>query len=179
MNSIFSKITAMLIISLCFAKVKAQEIDNGLSEEQYKVIESLFSNRGIDFTIYYQTIDFKSWIELIDLRFKQNTIPCSFEESSLQEIVGELKVAASGISIKTIEQDRLPSNVELTQNLLKKNNSRSYYPTRSISEPIIINDYAYIFDKQNNAETLILFKRDKLNGWAIKCFIEFYLVITD
>jgi single-stranded DNA-specific DHH superfamily exonuclease len=180
MNSLSIYIISFLSMILLVLNVHAQESDNRLSDDQYKVVESLFSgNTSQKITIFHNTIDFKSWIELIELKFKQNAIPCSFEESALEEIIKEFKIAASAISIKTIEQNRLPFNVELTQSLLKERKNGLNYSTRSISEPIIVGNNAFVFNKQHNEETLILFKKDNKKRWVFNCFVEFYLVIDD
>lgn len=177
-NFIFKGILVLLFI--CLTNIaKSQEKNNRLSDEQYRVIEAMYSKGKSEIIIFNETIDYKSWINLIKPEFEGNYSSCPFEDPHFPKIYERLILMTSTISIKKIEQSQLPPNIKLSKNSLQTNELGHLYPTRRISEPLIINNYAFVFDKTENAELLFLFKKDKEKGWEWKCFIECYVVFID
>lgn len=180
MNKWFLKLTVFFLIDLIVLNGFCQKKENKLNDEQYLVLEYLFtSGNSEDVLLLNSTIDFKTWIELIDLKFKQNAIPCFQNNNPILGDYNELKNKFRTISIKFLEQNRMSSGVKLTNELLFRGLDGNWYPTRAISEPIIVGDYAYVFNKQFNEESLIILKKENDEGWVFNCFVEFYLVLND
>jgi hypothetical protein len=179
MTNLISKRIFILIL-ICLAHMaNAQENDNRLSDEQYRVIQAMYSKGNNETIIFNETIDYKSWINLIQPDLEDNYSSCPFEDPNFPKIVDALRIKATAISIMKIEQTKLPSNIKLSENSLQTNELGFLYPTRRISEPIIIDNYAFVFDKTENAELLFFFRKDENKGWEWKCFIECFVVFID
>lgn len=168
----------LITLSILPLLVKGQ-VENHLSEDQYSVIKAMYSQTDAITVIFNETTDYKSWINLIQPDLEDNYSSCPFEDLNFPKIVEALRIKVTAISIMKIEQTKLPSNIKLSKNSLQTNELGLLYPTRRISQPIIIDNYAFVFDKTENAELLFFFKKEENKGWEWKCFIECYLVIND
>lgn len=171
----------IIIVILLFSSFLASNkcISQELSEDQYNIINSLYSINKNETIIHNKTIDYKSWINLIKSNIEDNNSTCEFDNGQFSIILDRLKNKISSISIKELDPKRLSPNIKLSSEEIQQNSDKKQYPIRSISEPIIIDNFAFIFQKQQFEEFLLIFAKDDKNNWEWKCFIACYLIIVD
>lgn len=170
---------AFTISILAPFSVFGQDSSKNLSDEQYEIINSFYSNINDTIIIYHETIDYKSWINLIKPKIEDNYSTCPFQDLTFSETVKALQLKVSVISRKKIEQEKLVKNVLISNNSFKETELNQPIPTTSISEPLVVGNYAFLFQKKENEELLFLFTKSEKNTWEWKCFITCYLVIND
>ena len=158
-------ISNLLLSNYSFGQEKKLQ----LSISQYEVINVLYS-QGVD--LFYETIDLKLWIHLMneeDLqRFKVAT--CDFSDPNFSKTLTILEQRISMISSKKINPSKLHREIILNEDFNPQ--------LISITEPIIIDDYAFVFQIGKGYESVRILKRKK-TGWDTNCFLEFYFVLSD
>lgn len=179
MNKVFIKILILNIYIFAPISLFGQDSSKNLSEEQYEIINSLYSKSDDRNIIYHETVDYKSWINLIEPELEDNFSTCTFQDLSFFETIEALKLKVSVISPKIIDQERLLKKVLISNSSYQQTEIGHSIPTTSISEPLIVGNYAFMFQKRENEELLFLFIKNDKKVWEWKCFITCYLVIND
>lgn len=163
----------ILILTPLFTEAQNKEV---LTKEQYKVIEDSFKNSGKEFTrIFYQTIDYKSWVHLLygDYYREERGIGlCFFKDTQLEWAIDQLINQVMNIQVKELDPKKLSKRFVLVKDL----NEDSYL---SITEPIIVGNYSFILYKYPYSESLKIQKKNQNEDWAYECSIPLYVVFVD
>lgn len=173
-KNVIKAICLLAIITLPI-QVVAQD-SSQLTKEQYKVIEGAFKNSGKEYTrIFFQTIDYKSWVHLLssaEKRQPEGVGLCTFTNSNLEAAMHELIYQVIGIQVKKLNQTKLGKRFVLVQDLTEA-------PYLSITEPMIVGEYAFILFKYANSESLSVLKKNSEENWVYECSIPLFVVFID
>jgi hypothetical protein len=147
-----------------------------LTDEQYQVIEGAYKNSASEHTrIFFKTIDFKSWVGLLNseyLRDDKGIVFCIFDDPEMEKAFDSIPSLVRNIEVKNLDPKKLGKRFRFIKDLQEK-----YY--LSISEPMIVGNYAFIFYQRKYSEGLIVLKRNELDEWERACGVPFYTVLTD
>jgi hypothetical protein len=179
MTNVFISKMAVAIFMIAPLSVTGQKSPNSLSDKQYEIINSFYSKSADPNILYHETIDYKSWINLIKPSLEDNYSTCPFQDLSFSETVKALQLKVSVISLKKIDQERLLTKVKLSDKSFQNTETGDSIPTTSISEPLIVGKYAFMFQKKEHEELLLIFTKNDEDVWEWRCFITCYLVIND
>ncbi|MHA7129561.1 hypothetical protein [Algoriphagus namhaensis] len=153
----------------------AQQKDK-LTKEQYKVIEESFKNSGKDETrLFFQTIDYKSWVHLLYgtyYRDENGIGTCTFDDPQLKSAVDQMINHVMNIEVNEFNPKKLGKRFVLIKDLKDQ-------PYLSLTEPIIIENYAFLLFKYTDSESLEIQKRNDKGGWDYECSIPLYVVFVD
>lgn len=173
-QSVINKIAIVALIMIPFfteAQTKKE-----LTKEQYKVIEDSFKNSGKESTkIFYQTIDYKSWVHLLYgdyYREKRGIGLCSFEDPQLERSIDQLSGHVMNIQVKDLNPKKLSKRFIFVMDLKED----TYL---SITEPVIVGNYSFILFKYRYSESLRIQKRNQNGDWEYECSIPLYAVFID
>jgi hypothetical protein len=163
-RSVINKIAIVALLMIPFfteAQTKKE-----LKKEQYKVIEDSFKNSGKESTkIFYQTIDYKSWVHLLYgdyYREKRGIVLCSFEDPQLERSIDQLSDHVMNIQVKELNPKKLSKRFILIKDL----KDDSYL---SVTEPIIIGNYSFMLFKYQYSESLEVQKKNQNGDWEYEC----------
>ncbi|MCK7590507.1 hypothetical protein M0G43_07985 [Subsaxibacter sp. CAU 1640] len=150
------------------------ENQNVMSDEAYELINNLFDSKD-DVGIYKLTDFSKTWMYLMSPNQLDNLMgpPCNdgnklikwseiFSDEDFKSIIEKI------INSTPLELDRKRLNAHITLEDSFEPIGKSYKTVSSISQPIIINNYAIIKRSGLKGESIIVAK--KLNGtWKVVC----------
>lgn len=159
----FKSVIITLILLFFFFQTHAQE-DNkyNWTVEQYEFVNQVYGeNSKYSKKVYLNTEISKDWInEFLYDRNENGIGTCSFEESSFGVELDRLKEIKFGDNC--IDKKKLPKKVTLIKGTSKKNHL-------NISQPIIINHYAFVYTLTSSYEAVEIYINDH-SGWKFKCF---------
>ncbi|WP_336066510.1 hypothetical protein [Mesoflavibacter sp. CH_XMU1404-2] len=171
----------ILLISLliCFSS-NHSNISENITDEQYKIINDLFSNEKNKKELYTYTDYSKTWaFTLLNYESLKNLLgpPCTKDGLIVkwENIFSnkELKMLRDKIAhhkVMKLDNNKLSKNISLKKTIDDK--------TIIISVPEIINNYSVVKISGNKGELIIVAKKVN-NKWEIICRKWVYQVIDD
>ncbi len=146
-----------------------------LNDEEYRVINNLFTNESTNVKLYYLTDFSKTWSYLMSSTQLDNLLgpPCNngekvikwediFSESDFKKIKDEI-ITSKPVYLNS---DKLDSSFILVDNLL--NSDETYNAVSIISKPIIIRDLAIVKRSSLNGDVIIIAKKN-IDKWEVIC----------
>jgi hypothetical protein len=142
-----------------------------LCEEEHKIIDSSFKKSTKEsIQIYYQTIGFESWMELIwdkDNRREDGIGLCVFDDPEMERAFEKLRGLVGDLLVKSLVKEKLGKRYKLVKNTRKDN-------FLFLSEPITIGNYSFLFRKSKSTKSLLVQERSLENDWNPKCVVTLY-----
>ncbi|MDE0560965.1 hypothetical protein OU792_13275 [Algoriphagus sp. NF] len=144
-----------------------------ISEEQYEVLKAFFSNQKANrIKLHYKTIGDPSWIDfLLEEKWEKGVQLCSFKDEMLPASIEQLPELSSQLSQKFLDKRMLGAKIKLTKKLDKET-------VQFISEPIIIQDYAFLLTREYESHAVQIYHYDPARGWKYECSAYSYYVIS-
>ncbi|PZX58404.1 hypothetical protein LV84_01612 [Algoriphagus ratkowskyi] len=145
--------------------IATQQSNAQLSEEQYKVLSSMYDGTSVE--LFEYTIEAKLWSKFLnskDLDFYK-IATCYFFDDDFMIASQEVEAKLWGARSKRLEKKKLPDAIELIES----------YELASvrITEPVIVGKYAFVFQEaEDNQFLFILIKED--NIWSWQCYLQLY-----
>jgi hypothetical protein len=167
----------LLMQMCCMLHFESQaQTDQKLTKEQYQVIEGAFKNSASEYTrIFFKTIDFKSWVVLLNSEYLLDDKGigfCIFDDPELEKAFDSLPNLVRNIEVKNLDPKKLGNRFRFIKDVQEK-----YY--LSISEPMIVGNHAFIFFQGRDYESLFVVKKNELGEWESACGVPFYTLLTD
>jgi hypothetical protein len=176
MQMVKSVIKVFLIVGVfLFAELFSSEgftqVRTALCEEGHKIIETSFKKSTQEsIQIYFQTIGYESWMELIwdkDNRRQDGIGLCDFDDPEMERAFEKLRGLVGDLVVKNLVKEKLGKRFKLVRNAKKDN-------FLFLSEPIIIGNYSFLFRKSKSTKSLLVQERTLTNDWNPKCVVTLY-----
>jgi len=167
----------LLMQMCCMLHFESQaQTDQKLTDEQYEIIEGSFKKSYPTTTmIFHQTIDYKSWVDLLNnknLRDDKGIGFCVFDDPEFEKAIDSIPSLVRNIEVKNLDPKKLGKKFRFIKGVRKND-------YLSISEPMIVGNYAFIFYQLMYNEGLSVLKKNELGEWERACGVSFYIVLTD
>jgi hypothetical protein len=158
-------VNTVFIFILSFSTIQAQvSSDIGeLSEVQYEFLNIVFGeNLNKNGKIYYQPQNSKSWInDFIGFKSHNGIGTCLFDETSFSEVIEKLQ--SREFALSAFDKEKMPKGLRIKKQSKKAKGLH-------ISEPIIINNYSFIFIWSTGYSAVEVYHYEPKGNWMFKCF---------
>jgi hypothetical protein len=160
----------ILFLFLNFQNAYPQDkYDLGL--EKYSIINSAFKHsRDQDIKIHKKTMPYETWMDEVwgdELYNSKGVGFCIFEDSELIEAFQKLKSEIKFLNTNTLKKNYLENKFQL----YSRKNAQGII---TLSDPIIIEDYSFLFRKSKKTKSLYVQKINKEGLWDYECGVTIY-----
>lgn len=162
MKQYIINITISVILLLGIA---TQQSNAQLSEEQYKVLSSMYDGTSVE--LFEYTIEAKLWSKFLnskDLDFYK-IATCYFFDGDFMIASQEVEAKLWGVRSKRLEKKKLPDAIQLIES----------YELASVrtTEPVIVGKYAFVFQEAEDNQFLFILVKEEGN-WNSRCSLDLY-----